>query len=96
MRKNFRLLRLRSLQADCILSNAHTRALTNMQTQTQNDRLLHVAEAAKLASVSQRTIFNWLESKAISCIKMGRVIRFDRATFMSELRAFSTPIAGRR
>jgi excisionase family DNA binding protein len=55
-----------------------------------------IAEAAKIASVSQRTIFNWLESKAITCIKLGRVIRFDRQTFMGELKAFSTPIAGRR
>ena len=67
-----------------------------MQTQTENDTLLDVTEAAKLAKVCQRTVWNWLESKSVSCIKLGRVVRFDRATFMSELRAFSTPIAGRR
>ena len=78
------------------MPNADNPAHLLMNQTNQTDCLLHVAEAAKLASVSQRTIFNWLESKAISCIKMGRVIRFDRATFMSELRAFSTPIAGRR
>ena len=78
------------------MPNAHNPAYLLMNQTNQADCLLHVSEAAKLASVSQRTIFNWLESKAISCIKMGRVIRFDRATFMSELRAFSTPIAGRR
>ena len=78
------------------MPNADNPALLKMHTQTQPDCLLHVAEAAKLASVSQRTIFNWLESKAISCIKMGRVIRFDRQTFLSELKAFSTPVAGRR
>ena len=78
------------------MPNAHNPAYLLMNQTNQTDCLLHVSEAAKIASVSQRTIFNWLESKAISCIKMGRVIRFDRATFMSELRAFSTPIAGRR
>lgn len=92
----FCALCLRSLQTACTLSNADNPALLIMITNTQNDRLLHVAEAAKLASVSQRTIFNWLESKAVSCIKMGRVIRFDRQTFMGELKAFSTPVAGRR
>ena len=76
--------------------NAINRALTNMQTKTENDSLLDVTEAAKLAKVCQRTVWNWLESKSVSCIKLGRVVRFDRATFMSELRAFSTPIAGRR
>ena len=64
--------------------------------QTQNDSLLDVGEAAALAKVCERTIWNWLESKSISSIRLGRVVRFDRATFMSELRAFSTPIAGRR
>jgi len=76
--------------------NAINQALTNMQTQTQNDSLLDVGEAAALAKVCERTIWNWLESKSVSCIRLGRVIRFDRQTFMSELRAFSTPIAGRR
>ena len=78
------------------MPNAHNPAYLLMNQTNQTDCLLHVSEAAKIASVSQRTIFNWLESKAISCIRMGRVIRFDRATFMAELRAFSTPIAGRR
>ena len=68
----------------------------HMQTTTQNDTLLDTAEVAKLARVCPRTIANWLESRSISCIRMGRVVRFDRATFLSELRAFSTPIAGRR
>ena len=67
-----------------------------MNTPLQNDCLLDVGEAAALAKVCERTIWNWLDGKAISCIRMGRVVRFDRATFMSELRAFSTPIAGRR
>jgi excisionase family DNA binding protein len=67
-----------------------------MNTPTQNDTLLDVTEAAKLAKVCQRTVWNWLESKSVSCIRMGRVVRFDRATFLSELRAFSTPVAGRR
>jgi excisionase family DNA binding protein len=67
-----------------------------MNTPTQNDTLLDVSEAAKLAKVCQRTVWNWLESKSISCIRLGRVIRFDRQTFMGELKAFSTPVAGRR
>ena len=78
------------------MSNAINQSLTKMQTSTQNDCLIDVIEAAKLAKVCQRTVWNWLESKSVSCIKLGRVVRFDRATFMSELRAFSTPIAGRR
>ena len=78
------------------MPNARNPAYLLMNQTNQIDCLLHVAEAAKLASVSQRTIFNWLESKAITCIKLGRVIRFDRQTFMGELKAFSTPIAGRR
>ena len=78
------------------MSNAINRALTNMQTQTQNDCLIDVTEAAKLAKVCQRTVWNWLESKSVSCIKLGRVVRFDRQTFLGELKAFSTPIAGRR
>ena len=81
---------------DCIMPNADNPALLIMITNTQNDTLLDVGEAAKLAKVCQRTVWNWLESKSISCIKMGRVIRFDRQTFMGELKAFSTPIAGRR
>ena len=67
-----------------------------MNTPLQNDCLLDVTEAAKLAKVCQRTVWNWLESKSISSIRLVRVVRFDRATFMSELRAFSTPVAGRR
>ncbi len=67
-----------------------------MNTTTQNDCLLDVTEAAKLAKVCQRTVWNWLESKSISSIRLGRVVRFDRQTFMGELKAFSTPIAGRR
>ena len=67
-----------------------------MNTPLQNDCLLDVTETAKLAKVCQRTVWNWLESKSISSIRLGRVVRFDRATFMSELRAFSTPVAGRR
>ena len=78
------------------MRDADNPAYLLMNQNNQADCLLHVSEAAKLASVSQRTIFNWLESKAISCIRMGRVIRFDRVTFMGELKAFSTPIAGRR
>ena len=78
------------------MPNAHNRVLTNMHTQTQNDSLLDVGEAAKLAKVCQRTVWNWLESKSISSIRLGRVVRFDRATFIAELRAFSTPVAGRR
>ena len=78
------------------MPNAPNPAYLLMNQNNQTDCLLHVSEAAKIASVSQRTIFNWLESKAISCIRMGRVIRFDRQTFMGELKAFSTPIAGRR
>jgi len=84
------------LQWDCIVWNAINQALTKMQTQTQNDCLIDVTEAAKLAKVCQRTVWNWLESKSVSCIKLGRVVRFDRQTFMGELKAFSTPIAGRR
>jgi excisionase family DNA binding protein len=64
-----------------------------MNTPLQNDCLIDVIEAAKLAKVCQRTVWNWLESKSVSCIKLGRVVRFDRATFMAELRAFSTPVA---
>ena len=78
------------------MSNAHNRALIIMNTPLQNDCLLDVTEAAKLAKVCQRTVWNWLESKSISSIRLVRVVRFDRATFMSELRAFSTPVAGRR
>ena len=78
------------------MPNADNPALIIMNTPLQNDCLLDVTEAAKLAKVCQRTVWNWLESKSVSCIKLGRVIRFDRATFMAELRAFSTPIAGRR
>lgn len=76
--------------------NADKWRFNHMQTQAQSDTLLDTAEVAKLARVCPRTIANWLESKSVSCIKLGRVVRFDRATFMSELRAFSTPIAGRR
>ena len=78
------------------MSNAHNRALIIMNTPLQNDCLIDVIEAAKLAKVCQRTVWNWLESKSVSCIKLGRVVRFDRATLMAELRAFSTPVAGRR
>ena len=92
----FPLLRLRSMHWDCIMPNADNPALLIMITNTQNDTLLDTAAVAKLARVCPRTIANWLESRSISCIRMGRVVRFDRATFLSELRAFSTPVAGRR
>jgi excisionase family DNA binding protein len=78
------------------MPNADNPALLIMITNTQNDTLLDTAAVAKLASVSPRTIANWLESRSISCIRMGRVVRFCRATFMAELRAFSTTTVGRR
>ncbi len=67
-----------------------------MNTIDQSTALIDVTEASALAKVCQRTVWNWLDSKAISCIRLGRVVRFDRQTFMGELKAFSTPVAGRR
>jgi excisionase family DNA binding protein len=56
--------------------------------------LIDIEEAAKLAKVCTRTIRNWQASRAISVIKLGRVIRLDRDQFLSELRRFSsTPAA---
>jgi len=60
------------------------------QTSSIAHTLLTIEEAAALARVKRRTIHNWLYSRAISCIRIGRVVRFEHETFLAELKRFST------
>jgi|GEM_PF-7027693 len=63
-------------------------AMTKLQS--SNLVLITAAEAAKIAGVSLRTIWNWEAARAISVIRVGRVVRLEREQFLDELRAFST------
>jgi excisionase family DNA binding protein len=51
-------------------------------------KLWSIHDAAKYPKVSERTIRNWMRSRRISFIKVGRVVRFDPDQFKRDLEAF--------
>jgi excisionase family DNA binding protein len=52
-------------------------------------RLLNVDELAEYLGLQKQTIYNWLHTKKISGIKIGKVWRFDRKYIDQWLKACS-------
>ena len=42
-----------------------------------SEPLLTVRQAARLLSVSPRTLYSWTESDRLPCVRIGRLIRFE-------------------
>ncbi len=56
-----------------------------------NPNLLETVTAAELArsyKVSRRCITNWIASRRIPCLKIGRVLRFEPAKVRAALEKF--------
>ena len=58
-------------------------------TETTISDLIDVRQAAKLASVSVRTVWEWSKRGVISSIRIGQVVRFDKNQFRKELANFT-------
>lgn len=41
------------------------------------ERLLGIAETAKILSVAKSTLYSWVSQRKISYIKVGRLVKFD-------------------
>ena len=52
-------------------------------------RLMSVDELAEYLNLGKQTIYNWLQQKKISGIKIGKVWRFDRKYIDKWLKRFS-------
>ncbi len=53
-------------------------ASINDRNQTRIDRLLLTArEAARILSISERTLFTWTKRGEIQCVRIGRAVRYD-------------------
>ena len=62
-----------------------------MNNNTENSKegvLETAAEMARVHRVSRRTIGNWVRSRAIPCLRIGRVLRFDPAKVKAALERF--------
>lgn len=48
--------------------------------------LVSPREAARLMSVSERTLFTWSRNGLIPAVRVGRIVRYDRADIASWVR----------
>jgi excisionase family DNA binding protein len=44
-----------------------------------NEPLLTVGEAARLLALSPRTLYAWVEAGRVPCVRIGRLVRFERS-----------------
>ena len=53
----------------------------------QRDTVLTAAEVAKLLSISQQTVYEWVKSNKLQAFHLGRAVRFKREHVMAALQA---------
>jgi len=54
----------------------------------EGDTLIKIADAMRIANISRRTLYNWMDGRLVSYFRAGRVVRFNRRQFLNELGAF--------
>jgi excisionase family DNA binding protein len=67
---------------------------------TPADRLLDVAEAARLLSIQPRTLYQWAYQRRVPVVKLGRALRFRESDVQRLIRdgyrpALRSPLDGK-